>query len=106
MIEQREASILSERWNRIAANDDQNIPYALSQFAVAVFGLIAVGYTGLGVWITVSVCIYAWVFSRFAHTFVYLYSMQPWRTLLWFTTILTQWGAIFTAYITVMVYLY
>ncbi|KAJ2996695.1 hypothetical protein HDV02_006255 [Globomyces sp. JEL0801] len=63
------------RWNRIVANDLENIPVGLIIFLVSILAR--------GNDIVTTVCVILFTVGRIGHTVAYAYSLQPYRTLFW-----------------------
>lgn len=75
-----EAQEANLRWQRIVANDNENVPIGA---IVALAALLTAKSASAH-----SVLIYLFTVFRILHTIVFAHKMQPWRTLTWFGGVL------------------
>jgi uncharacterized MAPEG superfamily protein len=72
-----------ERWRRVHANDMENIPIFFCA-ALAYLGLVVSGAATPPSWSVAPLCINVFLYSRLAHSFIYLFvQRQPWRAVAW-----------------------
>lgn len=81
------AGIVEEqRWNRIVANDLENLPLGcLMMWIAALTEGPSAGLDSLNV-----VCIAVFLVGRLGHTYCYVKKIQPWRTVAWTLAALAQ----------------
>jgi glutathione S-transferase len=78
------ARIEDLRWQRITSNDLENIPFAL------IISFASLQYPGNEIFHSIAIVVFT--VSRILHTICYAYALQPWRTLFWFTGLLSVFG--------------
>ncbi|KAI8892074.1 hypothetical protein BC833DRAFT_612690 [Globomyces pollinis-pini] len=69
------------RWNRIVANDLENIPIGLIIFLVSILARSNE--------IVTTICLILFTVGRLGHTIAYAYSLQPYRTVFWVIALLS-----------------
>merc|ERR1711976_695311 len=72
-----QAKLEETRWNRIVANDLENLPLGV---AVAIVAVIVVPKSTVATLIH-CIAVVAFLLLRIGHTVCYAYALQPWRTL-------------------------
>lgn len=84
----------SQRYKRIVMNDLENIPFGLIlMWTQVITGAYAfTGESKDAYWQSVSGLAIIFVIGRVGHTICYIYSLMPWRSIVWLIALLASFG--------------